>query len=283
VRVVPHGGPGNAWMPISTRGPMGRTVDDVALLLNVLAAPDHRDPLHRPFRIPVPVTPPDRPLRVAWSADIGVPVERSQRDVLAGTRQVMLDLGWHVEDAEPALADASDCFRVLRAWNIANGPTARFEDRMDEIKATIQDEIARGRAVSAADVATAYSRLAALWHETVEFFDRGYDVLACPVTQISPFPVDVEFPTVVAGVQLSNYIDWMAACWRITVTGCPTLSLPAGFDVDGMPVGVQLVTRQGADVALLRAAKALEAATGFAARRPGVLVGAAGEQPVEAS
>jgi amidase len=88
---------------------------------------------------------------------------------------------------------------------------------------------------------------------------------------------------VVAGVQLSNYIDWMAACWRITVTGCPTLSLPAGFDVDGMPVGVQLVTRQGADVALLRAAKALEAATGFAARRPGVLVGAAGEQPVEAS
>ena len=58
----------------------------------------------------------------------------------------------------------------------------------------------------------------------------------------------------------------MAACWRITVTGCPTLSLPAGFDADGMPVGVQLVTRQGADVALLRAAKALEEATGFAAR-----------------
>jgi len=272
VRVVPHVGPGNAWMPISTRGPMGRTVDDVALLLDVLAAPDHRDPMHRPFRIPVPVTPPDRPLRVAWSADIGVPVERSQRDVLAGTRQVMLDLGWHVEDAEPALDLASDCFRVLRAWNIANGPTARFGDRMDEIKATIQDEIARGRAVSAADVATAYAQLAALWRETVEFFDRGYDLLACPVTQVSPFPVAVEYPTEVAGVPLSNYIDWMAACWRITVTGCPTLSLPAGFDTDGMPVGVQLVTRQGADVALLRAAKALEDATGFAARRPSLAV-----------
>ena len=70
---------------------------------------------------------------------------------------------------------------------------------------------------------------------------------------------------------MSNYIDWMAACWRITVTGCPTLSLPAGFDADGLPVGVQLVTRQGADVALLRAAKALEAATGCAARRPPIL------------
>ena len=157
---------------------------------------------------------------------------------------------------------------MLRAWNIANGPTARFHDRMDQIKATIQDEIRRGTAVTQAEVATAYAQLAALWRETVAFFDRGYDVLACPVTQVSPFPVETEYPTVVAGVQMSNYIDWMASCWRITVTGCPTLSLPAGFDADGLPVGVQLVTRQGADVQLLRIAKALEQATGFAARQP---------------
>ncbi len=120
-------------------------------------------------------------------------------------------------------------------------------------------------------MATAYAQLAALWRETVAFFDEGYDLLACPVTQVSPFPVEVEYPTEVAGVRLSNYIDWMAACWRITVTGCPALSLPAGFDAEGMPVGVQLVTRQGADGALLRAAKALEEATGYAARRPALV------------
>jgi amidase len=183
----------------------------------------------------------------------------------------MLDLGWDVVDDEPELALASDCFGVLRAWNIANGPTSRFHHRMDEIKATIRDEIARGCAVSAAQVSTAYAQLATLWREAVAFFDRGYDLLACPVTQLAPFPVDVEYPTEVAGVPMSNYIDWMASCWRITVTGCPTLSLPAGFDVDGMPVGVQLVARQGADGALLRAAKALEAATGFGARQPPVV------------
>jgi amidase len=69
-------------------------------------------------------------------------------------------------------------------------------------------------------------------------------------------------------VQTSSYIDWMATCWRITVTGCPALSLPAGFDADGLPVGVQLVTRQGGDVQLLRIAKALEEATGHASRQP---------------
>jgi amidase len=268
VGVVPSVSPGNAWMPISTHGPMGRTIDDVALLLGVLSAPDDRDPMYRPIVLPPELRPPERRLRVAWSRDLGVPVERTQLDVLADTRQAMIDLGWDVVDDEPTLAAASDCFRVLRAWNIANGPTAGFPDRLDQIKATIQDEIRRGKAVTAADVATAYAQLAALWRETVAFFDRGFDLLACPVTQLSPFPVDVEYPTEVAGVAASNYIDWMAVCWRITVTGCPALSLPAGFDVDGMPVGVQLVARQGADVALLRAARMLEAATQFSTHGP---------------
>jgi amidase len=224
-----------------------------------------------PFYLPARIDPPGAPVRVAWSPDLGVPVDTSQRDVLATTRQAMVDLGWQVVDDEPELALADRCFRVLRAWNIANGPTASLHDKMDQVKATIQDEIRRGAALSQADVAAAYAQLAALWWETVAFFDRGYDLLACPVTQVSPFPVDIEYPTEVAGVPMTNYIDWMAACWRITVTGCPTLSLPAGFDDDGLPVGVQLVARQGADVELLRIAKALEEATGHAARQPPVV------------
>ena len=110
VRVVPRVSPGNAWMPISTEGPMGRTVDDVALLLGVLAAPDGRDPMHRPIDLPAELRPPSRPVRVAWSRQLGVPVEASQLDVLAGTRQAMVDLGWDVVDDEPELALAE---RVL--------------------------------------------------------------------------------------------------------------------------------------------------------------------------
>ena len=82
VRVVPSVGPGNAWMPISAHGPMGRTIDDVALLLGVLGAPDGRDPMHRPIVLPPELRPPERRLRVAWSRDLGVPVERTQLDVL---------------------------------------------------------------------------------------------------------------------------------------------------------------------------------------------------------
>ena len=66
---------------------------------------------------------------------------------------------------------------------------------------------------------------------------------------------------------MSTYIEWMEACSWITVTGCPALSLPAGFR-DGLPVGAQLVAPLRADGFLLRAAKAVEAITGHAAKAP---------------
>jgi amidase len=266
-RLVPRVGPGNAWLPLTMEGPMGRTVDDVLLLLRVLSAPDARDPMQRAIDLPAELRPPDRPLRVAWSDDLGVPVEASQLDVLAGVKRTIGDLGWDVDDAEPDLDLAGDCFRVLRAWASANSPMARA-GRPEQLKLTIREEVQRGNELTPGEVAAAYEQLATLWRTATAFFAQGFDVLACPTTQVAPFPTEWEYPTRVAGREMSDYIDWMASCWRITVTGCPTLSLPAGFDVDGLPVGIQLVAAHGADVDLLRAAKAIETATGLTTRRP---------------
>ncbi len=62
----------------------------------------------------------------------------------------------------------------------------------------------------------------------------------------------------------------MAVCYRVTVMGCPALSLPAGFDADGLPVGIQLVGAPGRDIDVLRAAATLESASGHGLRRPPV-------------
>ena len=179
----------------------------------------------------------------------------------------MTAVGWDVVDDAPDLRRADECFHTLRAWQFANGPAGQLGRRTEQLKATVQDEIRRGRALTASDVAAAYERLGVLWRRAAEFFQR-YDMLAAPVTQLAPFPADWEYPTEIDGHRLDGYIDWMASCWLITVTGCPALSLPAGFDGEGLPVGVQLVGRHGGDVELLRAAATLEAATGHGRRRP---------------
>ena len=62
-------------------------------------------------------------------------------------------------------------------------------------------------------------------------------------------------------MEMQSYIEWMRGCSDITVTGCPAISVPAGFTPDGLPVGLRVVGRHGADLALLRLAHAFEQAT----------------------
>jgi amidase len=84
-----------------------------------------------------------------------------------------------------------------------------------------------------------------------------YDALALPTVQVVPFAAEIEYPAEVAGVAMGSYIEWMRSCSRITMTGHPAVSVPGARTPEGLPVGLQLVGRWGADRALLELAGAL--------------------------
>lgn len=259
--VVPSGGVGNAWHPMPVQGPMGRSVDDVVLLLAVMARPDTRDPLGRGLKVPAPehLHPPTQPLRVAWSRDLGgLPIEAEILGAMDRFRVTVEELGWMVVDDEPDFAGADDVFLTLRAFMYAE-KAHDLQDHMDEIKAVVRDEIERGLALTGPDVVAAFVRLKELWDRAHRFFEH-YDLLIGPVTQLMPFPIDWEYPTEVAGVAMSSYLEWMRCCCRITSFGLPAVSLPIGFGSGGLPVGAQLVGRPYGDLELLLAVKAVERA-----------------------
>jgi amidase len=258
---------------------MARSIDDLLLLLRVLAQPCDEDPLSRPLHLPPLVSPPRQPPRVAWSRDLGgLPVDPGVSAVLDRFRTELDLLGWEIVDDEPDFSGADECFVTLRAFSHVERGRALGE-RVSLLKETVQDEIARGRALSADEVSAALTHLNTLWRRSIDFFDR-YDLLIGPVTQVSPFPVEEEYPTSVAGVPMNSYIEWMRSCCRITTTGCPALSIPAGFVADGpdagLPVGAQLVARPWGDADLLAMAKAIEATTGHGNRWPTELPAAGG-------
>ena len=147
-RVVPAVSPGNAWLTLGITGPMARTVDDLILQLRVHAQPETRDPLNQPLALPAAIDPPGKPLRVAWSPTLGgLPVEADVAAVLTTFMADVERLGWTVTEDEPDLAGADECFITLRAFMFANGVGRAFGDRLGEVKATLRDEVERGRAL----------------------------------------------------------------------------------------------------------------------------------------
>jgi len=257
------------WMGV--QGPMGRTVADVALLLAVLSGPDPRVPLALDAPPPAFADPAGvgallagdlAGVRVAWSADLGLPVEPAVLGVLAPARQVLAGLGAAVTDAAPDLTGADDGFRTWRALRYATAYGALVAERPGDVGPNVTWNVRRGLGLTVADLGRATAALAALAARVGEFFGR-FDVLACPVSQVVPFDVDLDWVHEINGIPMNSYLDWMASSYLISATGLPAVSVPAGFTPGGLPVGLQLVGRRRGDWPLLRVAHAFEQATGY--------------------
>jgi amidase len=262
------------WSPLSTAGPMARSVADVALFLSVLASPDPHSPtalLDDPARFAGRLDRDFKGTRVAWYKGLGgIPFEPEIRRVIDGNRRVFESLGCVVEDAEPDFGGVDEAFPTLRHLSYHSSYATMARQRPEWIKDTIHWEIAEAERQSAADVARASARQDRLYAEVEAFFSR-YDYFILPATQVEPFDVTIPYPTSVAGVPMDTYIDWMRSCWYVTLMASPAISVPAGFTSGGRPVGVQIVGRHRDDWSVLQLAHAFEQTTKHGLRRPEVI------------
>jgi amidase len=261
---------------MSVVGPMGRTVADVALLLAVISGPDPRVPLALDAAPPLLSDPAEvrgllacdlTGLRVAWSEDLGLPVEPAVREVIRAAREVLVELGCQVIDAAPDLSGADEVFRTWRAFRFATKYGPLLPDHADRLGANVVWNVERGLELTVADLSRATLLRDRLFEQVGEFF-AGVDVLACPTVQVAPFDLEQDWVHEIDGVHLETYLDWMASAYLISPTGLPALSVPAGFTPGGLPVGLQLVGRRRGDWNLLSLAQAFEAATGYGAIVP---------------
>lgn len=274
--LVPSWPTPGAYNHLSVQGPMGRSVADVALLLAAMAGPDRRAPLSLPIDPTQFLTPLDADhhgVRVAWSPRLGdLPVDGAVLAAVESARSAFGQVGATVVDADPDLSGADEVFHVLRAVSFESSLGSLRDEHPDRFKTTAKWNIDAAREMPATRVGHAEVLRSELFDRLVPFFDE-FDFLVTATAQVPPFPIETEYPTEIAGVELETYIEWMRVCTRITVTDRPAVSIPAGFTPEGVPIGLQIVGQHHDDLGVLRFAHAIESALGHTDRKPPVLDG----------
>jgi amidase len=255
---------------LSVKGPMGRTVEDTALLLDAMTGESPGDSLSLPRTESFLAAARSgwRPTRVAFSADLGItPVDPEVAAICQAAAERFVELGAIVEEAHPDLSEAHDAFQVLRGMSFAVSYAGLLQNHRDKMKPEVIWNIEQGLNYTMADVVRAENQRAALFQRMNTFFET-YDLLLCPATIVAAYPADERYVSQCAGHTFSNYVEWLAIAYAITLTASPALSLPCGFTCDGRPVGLQIVGRPRAEGRVLAGARALEDILGLHSLTP---------------
>ena len=256
---------------IGVHGPMARNVEDLALLLDAMSGEYADDPLS----LPAPPTSflsaarsSKRPKRVAYSPDLGItPVDPEVKAVTRKAAERFAEAGAIVEGAHPDLREAHECFHVLRAFDFAITKAQLLRTKRDLLKPEVIWNIEEGLKLTVEQIERAEAQRVAMTARAVEFF-RTYDLLLCPATIVSPFPVENRYVAECNGKKFDNYVEWLGIVYAITLACCPALSLPCGFTKSGLPIGLQMVAKPRAEAELLAGAKVLEDILGVRGTTP---------------
>jgi Asp-tRNA(Asn)/Glu-tRNA(Gln) amidotransferase A subunit family amidase len=251
------------WIDTVCYGPITRSVEDAASMLDVVSGYDPRDP----DSLPAPIErygeairrPPPR-LRVAFSRDLGY--ARVQPDVLDQVERAVSrfrEMGHEVAEPSIRLPDLG------RAWAFLSGA-----ENWAEIKELVdgkEDCLGRGfwAGLEAASRLTLldharFQRERAILNEELASVFRRYDLLLTPTLPCDAFPARGPMPSEIDGVALESPMHAVAFTYPFNMSGHPAATVRAGFSRAALPVGLQIVAERHRDDLVLQAAAAFEQA-----------------------
>ncbi len=264
------------FQQMSYEGPMARTVADLAHLLAIQAGFDARAPLSIKEETPRFADALKADLsgkRIGWLGDYRgyLATEAGVLDLCQTALRDFEAIGCHVEDAAPDYPMDSlwQTWLTLRHFTIAGNLGALYADqaRRALLKPEAILEIEGGLKLSGVAVWRASVERSAWYAAVLKLFAR-YDYLALPSAQVFPFDAALHWPTAIAGRTMDTYHRWMEVVIGGTLAGLPVICVPAGFNAQGLPLGLQILGKPHGDLAVLQLAFAYEQATRWVQNRP---------------
>ncbi len=247
------------WSSLPIQGPMGRTVDDTALLMSVLTGHSPGDPLSNPHASgagkmePVDLS----TLKVAFSTDLGfAPVDTVIAESFQQKSTALSGLFRSAEFCDPDMTNAHEAFRILRAVTFVASYKRFYDADKDKLERNTRINVEEGLKLSLSDIAWAEVEATKIYRSFVALFE-DFDLLICPTVPVQPFPADRLFVDEINGEKLSSYFHWFALTYGISLAAHPAVALPCGH-IGHLPSSIQIVGPRGSDAFALSAARALE-------------------------
>ena len=237
-----------AWDPGQVHGPLARTAEDAALMLDAIVGFSRKSPIS--------VAPPwssARGHRAREAKTCRRPAHRLRLGYLRHRRRAR-DRGGIAErppcrcagapaaPLEEIKFDIADGKEPYQAWRGLWMVGQQFDniDRLEQFGVNLKGNVKAGLKVTPMDFAASEKKRMELFLRFAKFFEQ-YDLLITPQSPVKQFPVEMNFPTLINGRKLDNYTDWIAGSFLITLMSLPGGSVPAGKTSDGLPVGIQVV------------------------------------------
>ena len=264
-RVPAGGAEPPSWLGLSTPGPMARRIADIVTALDVAVGPEPTDlrVLPRPEASwPAALVDPHVPSRVAWAPSLGyATVDREVLDICERALAVLERLGAEIVEVDPVFDEDP-----LRAWLTMVGaflhrtlhPLREHPDR-ERLDPALARLVERAASTTGLELLGAFDECHRMNLRLVELFHDAR-LLVTPTMAGPPPPLALGAAGLVNGAVEDN---WVRFTYPFNMTGSPAATVCAGLTGAGLPVGLQLVGPQHADLVVIRSAAALESALGF--------------------
>lgn len=251
------------WDNMQVTGPMARTAEDVALMLQAVSGPSPLSPVCQPaagrdfvaaVRKGIP-----KGLRIAYCRDIaGIGIEEEVEAVCRKAAFELEQAGAEVEEIEFDLSFGWKPFLAIRGFWMVAQQYHRLE-KVEDFGENLKGNVKAGLAMRMEELGAAEQARGKLWQTFYQFFQK-YDHLLTPCMAVPPFPVEQNYPDNIAGQKMKTYIDWVAPTFILSLAGLPVGCVPAGLTKGKLPVGLQVVGRPQGEEAALALARQIQLA-----------------------
>jgi aspartyl-tRNA(Asn)/glutamyl-tRNA(Gln) amidotransferase subunit A len=248
-------------------GPIGRSVADIQLVMDIITPPDPRDPASTAYR-DRPFHPVSKHLRILFVRQFGdAPVDPEIANAVDKAAYRLLRIGHHVEVGIPPF----DVSLIDRAWPVISQAglawlSSLYSEFPLEASKQMQEVAMRGSRLSAADYVGALSSVRSVENQLSLAFET-YDLIMTPSAAALPWKADEPFPSEIAGQPVGPRGHAVFTAF-VNLAGCAAINLPCGQSRSGLPIGLQFVSRAGGEGLLMGIAFQCEAAGLWTMTRP---------------